>query len=207
MLPIKRLRGREQFAGLIILSSLLLLGLSLVGVRLMDANIMNIELVDRDLYTVITDKGTANVTPIDVIRIERTYTKAAVTGQPVELDKIYTKQGFVYVSSFDPFAKAAQQLIKSVGSNGIKVWERPGYTGVKAVQPFAYAIGTPAPVVPVLGVLVSCQSFVLTAAGLALMVLVFPISRPGSSRGQPRLAVPGEMEYCAGDEQVSVVAK
>ena len=205
--PREKTQGKERIAGLVIVGSLFLLGLSMIGIRLIDANVTNIELVDRELYAIITDRGTANVNLDDVIRIERTYTKAAVTGTPVELDKIYTKQGFIYVSSLDSFGKTAQQLIKSVDYYGEKVWERPGYTGVKAVRPYTYAIGTPAPVLPVLAFILYFQSLILTAGGVTLIGLIIPVSMSTGPQLPVKASAPGEIEYCPGEEQLGVVAK
>ena len=109
---------RERIAGVIIFISLFVILLTMVGIRILDVKVSNIELVDSGLYTIITDYGPVNVSKDDILRIERTYTKAAITGAIVEQDRIYTTKGFIYFSSLDPFCNTGQQLINSVDFEG-----------------------------------------------------------------------------------------
>nr|WP_242954713.1 hypothetical protein [Desulfitobacterium chlororespirans] len=140
----------------------------------MDVKVLNIELIDRELYTVITEKGNVNIHPDNVLRIERTYTKEAFTGEPVELDKIYTDKGFVYLSSQAPYAELGKKLMDTVDYYGLPLWERSGLDW-NSLKKYSYAVGTPAQQVPLLFFLISLQYAVLTIGGIALIVLVFPL--------------------------------
>lgn len=165
--------NREQLMGTVTITCLIILILSVIIINLLDVKVSNIEQVDRGLYTIITNKGTTNISPDDVIRIERTFTKAAITGNSIELDKIYTTKGFIYVSSPDPFASEGRQLINSVDYEGKTIWERQKENW-KSVQPFAYAIGTPVKQIPILFFSLNLQYFILSIGGIALAILIFP---------------------------------
>ena len=102
---------RECVTGAMVLICIVVIILSSASIWFFDVKVSNIELVDRGLYTVITDKGPINVGQDDILRIERSYTKAAITGTPVELAKIYTTKGFIYFSSLDSFAKTGRNLL------------------------------------------------------------------------------------------------
>ena len=94
---------RERIAGIIIFFSLFVILLTMIGIRMLDVKVSNIEFVDGGLYTVVTDNGSVNISKDDILRIERTYTNAAITGTIVEQDRIYTTKGFIYFSSLDRF--------------------------------------------------------------------------------------------------------
>lgn len=173
-LRIQKPSGREQIAALIIYSCIALTLISLIAVRALAVKAINVEAVDRGLYTVITQKGAVNVNSDDVLRIERTYTKAAVTGIPVEIDKIYTTKGFIYSSSTDYYYENTRQLINSVDFYGLAIWERENTTW-QSVQPFAYAIGTPKAQIQLVFFLLSLQYYLLSIGGIALVILIFPL--------------------------------
>ncbi len=166
--------GRERLSSLIIIFCLFLTVLTSIGVNYLDVKVLNIELIDRELYTVITEKGNVNIHPDDVLRIERTYTKEAFTGESVELDKIYTDKGFVYLSSQAPYAELGQKLMNTVDYYGFSLWERSGVDW-NSLTKYSYAVGTPAQQVPLLFFLLSLQYAALTIGGIALIVLVFPL--------------------------------
>ncbi|MPL95630.1 hypothetical protein SDC9_41802 [bioreactor metagenome] len=166
--------GRERLSSLIIIFCLFLTVLTSIGVNYLDVKVLNIELIDRELYTVITEKGNVNIHPDNVLRIERTYTKEAFTGEPVELDKIYTDKGFVYLSSQAPYAELGQKLMNTVDYYGFSLWERSGVDW-NSLTKYSYAVGTPAQQVPLLFFLLSLQYAALTIGGIALIVLVFPL--------------------------------
>ncbi|SHN84324.1 hypothetical protein [Desulfitobacterium chlororespirans] len=166
--------GRERLSSLIIIFCLFLTVLTSIGVNYLDVKVLNIELIDRELYTVITEKGNVNIHPDNVLRIERTYTKEAFTGEPVELDKIYTDKGFVYLSSQAPYAELGKKLMDTVDYYGLPLWERSGLDW-NSLKKYSYAVGTPAQQVPLLFFLISLQYAVLTIGGIALIVLVFPL--------------------------------
>lgn len=166
--------GRERLSSLIIIFCLFLTVLTSIGVNYLDVKVLNIELIDRELYTVITGKGNVNIHPDDVLRIERTYAKEAFTGEPVELDKIYTDKGFIYLSSQTPYAELGQKLMNTVDYYGFPLWERSGVDW-NSLKKYSYAVGTPAQQVPLLFFLISLQYAVLTIGGIALIVLVFPL--------------------------------
>ncbi|EHL07178.1 hypothetical protein [Desulfitobacterium hafniense] len=166
--------GRERLSSLIIIFCLFLTVLTSIGVNYLDVKVLNIELIDRELYTVITEKGNVNIHPDDVLRIERTYTKEAFTGESVELDKIYTDKGFVYLSSQAPYAELGQKLMNTVDYYGFPLWERSGVDW-NSLTKYSYAVGTPAQQVPLLFFLLSLQYAALTIGGIALIVLVFPL--------------------------------
>lgn len=203
----------------IILISLFVVFVTIIGIRFLDVKISNIELVDRGLYTIITDRGPVNVGPEDILRIERTYTKAAITGAPVELDKIYTTKGFIYLSSLDAFYETGHQLINSVDFEGKPVWIRPVNTdatksetlnqrlnaNMQAVQPFSYAIGTPTQLVPVIFSILSLQYLALTLGGLALSILIFPLRL--ETPIPAHAIVQQETENRSTEEQLCAVAK
>ncbi|HVJ48610.1 hypothetical protein [Desulfitobacterium sp.] len=198
---------REHFAGLIIFCCLALIILSMIGIQVLDVKVINVEGVDRGLYTVITQKGPVNVEPNDVLRIERTYTKAAITGTSVELDKIYTTKGFIYASSIDSYHENISQLMNSVDFDGLPTWERENTTW-QSVQPYAFAIGTPEQKIPWLFFLLSLQYFMLSIGGITLAILVFPFHWKESKEEKTgkRPSQPHDQDYCA-EEQLSAVAK
>jgi len=216
----KRHVNREYFTGAIIFICILVIILSVVSLQVLEVKVTNIELVDRGLYTVITDNGPINVTQEDVLRIERVYTKAAMTGTPVEQDRIYTIKGLIYISSLDPFFKTGLQLINSVDFEGKTVWIRSNQSeatesqkswnnllnaNLKTVQPFSYAIGTPPKHISLVFSVLSLQYLALAIGGLALMILIFPM-RMGTPI-PPQASLQVEPESDASEEVIGVVAK
>ncbi len=211
---------RECITGAIILICIVTVILSVVSIRFMDVKVSNIELVDRGLYTVITDNGPINVSQDDILRIERTYTKAAITGTPVELDRIYTTKGFIYISSLDPFYKTGHQLINSVDFEGKPVWVLSNKNqateseqnlnqllsdNLRTVQPFSYAIGTPAKIAALVSAVLSLQYLALSIGGMALVILIFPMKLVAPIPAQPFKQE--DLEYSSSEEVVGVVAK
>ncbi|WP_425801685.1 hypothetical protein ACHOLT_13810 [Desulfitobacterium sp. Sab5] len=201
--------SRERIAGIIIYFCLALMILSIILIKVMDVRVVNVEAVDRGLYTVITQNGPVNVTSDDVLRIERTYTKAAISGSTVELDKIYTKKGFIYAASTDSFYEPTSQLINSVDFLGLATWERDNVTW-QSVQPYGYAIGTPANHISFLFFLLSLQYFLLSVGGLTLAVLIFPLRWKEVVEEDEEKIIPqpnkSNEDYLA-EEQLSAVAK
>ena len=211
---------RERITGTIILICIFVIILSVASVRFLDVNVSNIELVDRGLYTVITDNGPINVSPGDILRIERTYTKVAITGAPVELDRIYTIKGFIYISSLDPFYKTGHQLINAVDFLGKPVWIRSDKsettesvqswnkllnTNLRTVQPFSYAIGTPSKLVSLVFSILNLQYLALAIGGIALMILIFPMRLEPPMLAQP--FIQEDQEYSSSEEGIGAVAK
>jgi len=191
-----------------------------VSIRFLDVNVFNIELVDRGLYTVITDNGPINVSQDDILRIEQTYTKAAITGTPVELDRIYTIKGFIYISSLDPFYKTGHQLINSVDFEGKPVWIRSNKseateseqswnqllnTNLRTVQPFSYAMGTPSKLASLVFSVLSLQYLALALGGMALVVLIFPMRLVTPMPAQPFMQE--DQEDSSSEEVIEAVAK
>lgn len=171
----------------------------------MDVKVKNIEVVDRGLYAVVTEKGTENIQPENILRIERTFTKAPLTGETVELDKIYTDKGFIYLSSTDPFAKVGYELINSVDFYGLPIWERDG-TDWQSVRPYAYSIGTPKKYIPFLFFFLSVQYFALTLGGIALAILIFPLRfKPFDSK--KTTIQPDQDQEFLNEESYSAIAK
>jgi len=166
--------GRERLSSLVILFCLTLTILTSIGVNYLDVKVLNIELIDRELYSIITEKGNVNIHPDDILRIERTYTKEAFTGEPVELDKIYTDKGFVFLSSQARYAESGKKLMNSVDYYGLPLWERSGVDW-KSLKKYSYAVGTPAQQVPILFFLISLQYAALSIGGIALLILIFPL--------------------------------
>jgi len=209
---------RERISGVLIFISLFVILMTMAGIRFLDVKVTNIELIDRGLYSIITENGPVNIGKEDILRIERTYTKSAMTGSPVELDKIYTTKGFIYLSSLDPFYKMGKELINSVDFEGKEVWIH-AYNGtgsevsidqgqnanLKLVQPFGYAIGTSAKLVSVLFSILSLQYLALAIGGLALMILIFPLRLETSLPAQPIILQ--NLEYSKEDEQLDAIAK
>ncbi|MBC2725380.1 hypothetical protein [Desulfosporosinus sp.] len=207
---------RERITGAIIIISLVVILMSMLGVRLLKVHVTNIELIDRHLYSIITDNGPVNIGQEDILRIERTYTKAAITGSPVELDKIYTTKGFIYISSIDPFYEMGSQLINSVDLERKPVWihnstgsnsslENRQKANLELVQPFSYSIGTSAKLVPLTFSILSLQSLSLAIGGLALIILIFPLRLDTPLRGQSLIIQ--EQEFSTEEDQLDVVAK
>lgn len=211
---------RERIAGAIIIISLFVILLSMVSMRFLDVKVTNIELIDRGLYTIITDYGPVNITGDDILRIERTYTKANITGTPVELDRIYTTKGFIYISSLDPFYTIGHQLINSVDFEGKPVWIRSNINqatesvktstqllndNLRAVQPFSYAIGTPSKLSAIVFSVISLQYFALAIGGMALMILIFPLRLETPMPVRPLMQE--DSEYCSTEEVLGAVAK
>ena len=211
---------RERIAGVIIFISLFVILLSMIGIKLLDVKVSNIELVDRGLYTIITDYGPVNVGKDDILRIERTYTKAAITGETVELDRIYTTKGFIYITSLDPFYNIGHQLINSVDFDGKPVWIRSGNNqttesvktpkqlmndNLRAVQPLSYAIGTPLKLSSIVLSVLSLQYLALAVGGMALTVLIFPLRFITPMPVRP--FIQEDPEYCSAEETLGAVAK
>jgi len=216
----ERKLDRERISGAIVLISIAVILLSIVSIRFLDVKVSNIELVDRGLYTVITDKGPVNVSLDDILRIERSYTKAAITGTPVELDRVYTTKGFIYFSSLDPFYETGRQFINSVDFVGEPIWilsNKTGGTGaeqglnklrsdnLRTVQPFNYAIGTPSKLAAVVSTVLSLQYLALAIGGIALVILIFPIRLVTPMPAQPFMQE--DLEYSSSEEGIGAVAK
>ena len=216
----RKLIDRERLAGAIIFISLFVILLSMVGIRLLDVKVSNIELVDRDLYTIITDKGSTNISQDDILRIERTYTEAAITGIPVELYKIFTTKGFIYFSSLDPFYKNGNQLIYSVDHGQDPVWIRANTSetaganqtkiqqqnaNLRAIQPFSFAIGTPSNLISIVFSVLLIQYFALALGGISLFVLIFPLRLEIPNPARP--FVQQDPEYCSSEDHLGAVAK
>lgn len=216
----ERKLDRERISGAIVLISIAVILLSIVSIRFLDVKVSNIELVDRGLYTVITDKGPINVNQDDILRIERSYTKAAITGAPVELDRIYTTKGFIYISSLDPFYETGRKLINSVDSEGKPVWILSNKNGatvseqtvnqllndnLKTVQPFNYLIGTPSKLAALVSAVLSLQYLALAIGGMALVILIFPMRLVTPMPAQP--FVQEDLEYNSSEEGIGAVAK
>ena len=207
---------RERISGIIIFISLFVILFSTAGVRFLDVKVKNIELIDRGLYSIITDNGPVNIGQDDILRIERTYTKAAITGAPVELDKIYTTRGFIYISSLDPFYKMGNQLINSVDFEGKPIWIYNGSSSdvsfaqkqkanLEVVQPFSYAIGTSSKLISIVFSILSLQYLSLAIGGLALMVLIFPLRLEPPLHNQS--LTQQDPESSSDEEQLDAVAK
>lgn len=211
---------RESIMGAIIFICMAVITLSIVSIRFLDVKVSNIELVDRGLYTIITDNGPTYVSLDDILRIERTYTQVAITGTPVEQDRIYTSKGFIYISSSDPFYKTGLQLINSVDFDGKPVWIRSNKSqateseeswtqllknNLRTVQPFSYAIGTPSKIASLVFTALSLQYFALAIGGMALVILIFPFrwgtTMPSQTYEQE------DLEYNSSGEIIGAVAK
>lgn len=216
----ERLVDRESITGAIIFICIFLILLSVMSIRFLDVKVSNIELVDRGLYTVITDKGPINVSQDDILRIERSYTKVAITGTLVELDRIYTTKGFIYISSLDPFYKTGKQLMNSVDFDGKPVWIRSDKSeateseqswnqllnsNLKTVQPFSYAIGTPSKLASLVFSILSLQYFALAFGGIALVILIFPFKLGTTMPAQP--FTQEDQDYGSSEEVIGAVAK
>ena len=203
--------------GAIIFICIVVITLSVVSIRLLDVKVTNIEFVNQGLYNVMTDNGPTNVSKDDILRIERTYTKVAITGTPVEQDRIYTSKGFIYISSLDPFYKTGLQLINSVDFVGKPVWIRSNKNqtteseeswnqllkeNLRTVQPFSYAIGTPSKRASLVFTALSLQYLALAIGGMALVILIFPFRwRAPTPYGQE------EQEFNSAGKIVGAVAK
>ncbi|MGE4272843.1 MAG: hypothetical protein ACRKFN_07835 [Desulfitobacterium sp.] len=197
--------GREKLSSLVILFSLLFTMLTSIGVNLLDVKILNIELIDRELFSVITEKGNVNIHPDDILRIERSFTKVSLTGETVELDKIYTDKGFIYLSSQAPYAKTGQEIINSVDYYGFLKWERAG-VDLESINKLGYSIGTPANHVPILFSLISLQYAALSVGGMALIVLVFPL-RFGEEEQDTTSTLPSQGQELILDDSVEYSVK
>ena len=203
---------RERITGAIIVISLFIILKSMIIMGLLDVKVSNIELVDRGLYTIITDTGPINVGEEDILRIERTYTKAAITGTSVELDKIYTTKGFIYISSLDPFYKAGNQLMNSVDFERMPIWIYSQNVGsditlsqrqsanLKLVKSFNYAIGTSNNRVNVTSIILSLQYIALSIGGIALIILIFPLRLVTEVPDQS--FIQHDIEFCSDENQL-----
>lgn len=174
---------REYITGKIIILCIILLLATLIGLRFLNVTISNIIYVDRGLFTVITSNGAVNITPEDILRTETTFAKAAFTGQPVELDKIYTKEGFIYFSSADPFYPAGQQLMNSAPDGDLSPL-RHSPVDYSAIRPYTYAVGMTLKQIPLFFLFLSLQNLAIMVGGVALFVLIFPVRTPLLSGGE-----------------------
>lgn len=206
---------RELVSGAIIFICLFGILLSMAGIKFFDVKVTNIELIDRGLYSVITENGPVNIAENDIMRIETTYAKTAITGSPVEFYKIYTTKGFVYTSSTDPYFSITKQLVNSVDfankdketqpAKGSDIFNQSVNGSLKLVQPFSYAIGSSVKAAGIVSSILSIQYLLLALGGLALMVLIFPL-RLETSFPERAVLIP-ESEYYAEDEKFDVLAK
>ncbi|KLU58931.1 hypothetical protein CEB3_c49500 [Peptococcaceae bacterium CEB3] len=206
---VKKRLVREQIAADVIIFCLGTLLVSVLAIRLLDVGIVSIKEVDSNLYTIVTERGQINVAPAEILRIEQTFTKTALTGHPVELDKIYTDKGFIYVSSQDSFAALGRKLVNRVDYQGLPVWERPN-TSLQSVQPYAYAIGTPAGQIPWVFFFLTLQYWSMSVGGIALTVLIFPLRWEGSKTTSVPVPASSEQEFFApaqDEKKVSAIAK
>ena len=167
-------QSREKMSGIIVIVCLLLLSLTVIGLTLLDVHITNIELVDRDLYVVVTDHGNVYVTANDILRIERTYSRSSGSGTLIEINKIYTSSGFIYLSSLDYYFSKGQAIISSLDNPIALTWDRPNIT-LAMLKSKVYAIGTPSHWIPIIQLLVELQSLVLMVCAGSLLVLILPI--------------------------------
>ncbi|MDP4126447.1 MAG: hypothetical protein Q8912_05855 [Bacillota bacterium] len=220
MVNIRKQMDRERIAGSVIFISLFIVLLSMVCIRFLDVKVENIELVDNSLYTIVTDHGPVNIDNNDILRIERTYAKAAITGTPVEMDRIFTTKGFIYFSTLDPFYKLGHQLINSVDFVGKSVWiniktsdtthtewtqNQLQNANLKLVQAYNYAIGTPSNLIPVVSFIILLQYFALAVGGTALFILIFPLRLDSPAPVQTFLQQDSEIR--PDDEKFSALAK
>jgi hypothetical protein len=166
--------GREKFKGTIIYVCLVALISTIIGIHFLDVSVKNIEIAEQGIFKVITSEGSVSINPSNILRIERTFTKAAITGVPVELDKIYTEKGFIYFSSLNPFAEAGQAIINSVDFYGVATWSRPNTT-LHTIQPYSFAIGTPKSHVSLIFVLIFIQYLSLIIGAITLFILIAPL--------------------------------
>ena len=216
----RRQMDRERIAGALIFISIFIILMSMICIRFLDVKVTNIELVDNDLYTIVTGKGPVNISNNDILRIERTYAKAAITGTPVEMDRIFTTKGFIYFSTLDPFYKIGHQLINSVDFVGNPVWinskisetsqtewtsSQRQTANLKLIQPFNYAIGTSSNLIPIIFFVVSLQYLALAVGGIALFILIFPLRLDTSVPAHSFLQQDPEIR--SEEEKFSVVAK
>ena len=206
MLNLRKPVGREKIKGTIIYACLLVLISTIIGIHFLDVNVTDIEIADQGTYKIVTAKGTVSVSPSNILRIERTYTKAAITGIPVELDKIYTDKGFIYFTSLNSYAEAGQAMANSVDYNGLASWLRPNTT-ISTVQPYAYAIGTPKSYVPVIFLLMFFQYLSLIIGAITLFVLISPIRRCKDSYENNNNLTPETDFRTAEEQQFGVAAK
>lgn len=214
MIAKRKLIDRERLAGATIFMSLFVILLSMVGIWVVDVKVSNIKFVDSGLYTIITDKGSVNIGKNDILRIERTYTEAAITGIPVELNKIFTTKGFIYFSSLDPFYETGDHLIDSVDFEGKPVWNRENNSetnGVeknvnfKAIQSLNYAIGTPSNLTFMVLSVLFIRYAALGIGGLALLILIFPLRMEIPISARP--FVQYDPDYSPSEETLGEVAK
>lgn len=198
--------GREQLSSLVILFCLILTILTSIGVNFLDVRVLNIELIDRELYTIITEKGNVNIHPDDILRIERSYTKESLTGESIELDKIYTDKGFIYLTSRALYAETGQKLMNSVDYFGLPIWDRSGLDW-QSLKKYSYSVGTPTNQVPILFFLITLQYAALSIGGIALSVLVFPLRLGEEERENTSKLSLEEQEILQEDVLESIAAK
>ncbi|NMA69762.1 MAG: hypothetical protein GX958_10120 [Desulfitobacterium sp.] len=166
--------GREKLSTLVIILSLIITLITSLGVTFLDVKINNIELIDGELYTIITDKGNVNIVPGDILRIERSNTKRTLTSEAQELGKIFTNKGFIYLSSKDKYAPIGNELMKSVDNLGLPLWERSGVDW-KTIKKLRYSIGIPEQYTNLVVFLLDLRNIALTIGCIALLVLIFPL--------------------------------
>lgn len=170
--------NREQICGFILIVGLSVLFLNVIGIRFLNVSVKNIKADGKGLFSIITDKGTVNISSGDIIRIVKTYTKEGIAGTPVELDKIYTNKGFAYFSSTNTYAKAGRQLVNSVDFTGQNTWSLPGESpaaNLALAKSYNYVIDTPGHFIPVLSFLLNLEHYLLAIMAVALLLLIVPL--------------------------------
>ncbi|MDR3270822.1 MAG: hypothetical protein LBT32_04850 [Peptococcaceae bacterium] len=174
-------REREQICARAIVVSIICLLVCVLGVRGMTVDVLDMYFINESsAYVVVTEKETVRIKSTDVLRIERSYAKTVFTGNPIEMDKIYTQKGFIYLSSADTFAETGRQLIDAVDTDptGETVWIPPKMTldeNAQLARSLDYAIGTPKHYIPLIHLFIQIQVFIFFILILALFFLIFPL--------------------------------
>lgn len=178
--------NRELAAGGLIVVCLAVTLLSSVVVSMLTVKVTSVTATEDFHYVVKVNNLEFDLVPGDVLRIERTPAKKALTGQEIEILKVFTTKGFIYATPDDSFYDGTRKLAGAADWESRLTWmKQPSETTLKEVRKKSYSIGTPTDNQVVLFVFLGMQNLALLIAGFTLVFLIFPLRRDKEGEGAP----------------------
>ena len=171
-LRIKRL-NREWLLGLSFIGLLILALLCSVGISFLTVDVTSITATEDFHYTVKANDKEIKLVPGDVLRVERTQAKT-MFGKNIEIIKVYTTQGFVFALPDNEYYIGVKQLAGSADFFSEATWMKDDID-LSDVRKTAYAMGTSTAHQGLVFGLLGLQNLTLIAAGVSLLLLIFPV--------------------------------
>jgi hypothetical protein len=130
-------------------------------------------------YIVKVQEKTFDLVPGDVLRIERTPAKKAITGEEIEILKIYTTHGFIYARPENSYYEGARKLANSADWESLPIFTKnKGFADevkLDQIRGVSYAIGTPVKYQAILFAVLGLQNLTMFTAGAGILLLIFPL--------------------------------